>query len=197
MRPHNYLFLSYGLPAQEGVVLFIALVILVAMTLAGIALVRSVDTASVISGNLSYRLTASQASDQGVENAYAKIQNIIATSATENQIQNVYYPFILGTDDAQGNPFTSTQWNNVPASTVLGSASDPKNAYQARYIVERLCKAPYSQANCLVSSLATGSSKTSESVNPLKGSTAVFYRITAQITGPRNTVSYSQAIMSN
>ena len=37
---------------QSGVVLFIALIVLVAMTLAGIAIMRSVDTGVAISGNV-------------------------------------------------------------------------------------------------------------------------------------------------
>ena len=37
---------------QSGVVLFIALIVLVAMTLAGIAIMRSVDTGNQIAGNV-------------------------------------------------------------------------------------------------------------------------------------------------
>ena len=39
---------------QSGVVLFISLIILVAMSLAGIALIRSVDTSNLIAGNLAF-----------------------------------------------------------------------------------------------------------------------------------------------
>ena len=41
--------------AQQGVILFIALIVLVAMSLAGIALMRSVDTNVLIAGNLAFR----------------------------------------------------------------------------------------------------------------------------------------------
>lgn len=49
--------------AQQGVVLFVALIILVAMTLAGIALMRSVDTNVLIAGNLAFRQGATMAGD--------------------------------------------------------------------------------------------------------------------------------------
>ena len=44
--------------AQEGVVLFIALIVLVAMSLAGVALMRSVDTALVVAGNFAFKKSA-------------------------------------------------------------------------------------------------------------------------------------------
>src|SRR6185295_17298658 len=53
--------------AQRGVVLFIALIVLVAMTLAGIAMMRSVDTNNLIAGNLAFKNAASSAGDAAIE----------------------------------------------------------------------------------------------------------------------------------
>src|SRR5262245_55001306 len=53
--------------AQQGVVLFISLIVLVAMTLAGIAGMRSVDTNIIIAGNLAIRSGATSAADAGIE----------------------------------------------------------------------------------------------------------------------------------
>ena len=55
--------------AQRGVVLFIALIVLVAMSLAGIALMRSVDTNVLVAGNLAFRQTNTMYGDVGVEAA--------------------------------------------------------------------------------------------------------------------------------
>ena len=41
--------------AQRGVVLFIALIAMVVMSLAGVALIRSVDTTGSVAGNLAFR----------------------------------------------------------------------------------------------------------------------------------------------
>ena len=57
--------------AQQGVVLFVSLIILVAMTLAGIALMRSVDTNVLIAGNLAFRQANTMYADTGVEAARA------------------------------------------------------------------------------------------------------------------------------
>ena len=55
---------------QSGVVLVISLIVLVALTLAGLALVRSTDTGNVISGNFAFRMAALQSVDTGVEAAF-------------------------------------------------------------------------------------------------------------------------------
>ena len=41
--------------AQSGVVLFIALIVMVALSIAGIALLRSVDTSVSVTANLGFR----------------------------------------------------------------------------------------------------------------------------------------------
>src|SRR2546428_13810539 len=56
---------------QRGVTLFIALIVLVAMTMAAVAMMRSVDTATVVAGNIGFRQSAVNAADQGVQAAYA------------------------------------------------------------------------------------------------------------------------------
>jgi type IV pilus assembly protein PilX len=58
-----------GPPSERGVVLLVALIILVALTLAGVALIRSVDTANIIAGNLSFRESAVHAGELGTQTA--------------------------------------------------------------------------------------------------------------------------------
>ena len=48
--------------SQKGFVLFLALVSLVVMSLAAVALIRSVDTNSLITGNLAFRQNATLSS---------------------------------------------------------------------------------------------------------------------------------------
>jgi len=59
-----------SLPSRvRGAVLFIALIVLVAMSLAGIAIMRSVDTATLIAGNLAFKQGTMHSSDNGIEQA--------------------------------------------------------------------------------------------------------------------------------
>ena len=54
---------------ERGVVMFIALLVMVALSLAGIALIRSADTATVVSGNLAFKQSAVYAVDRSIEQA--------------------------------------------------------------------------------------------------------------------------------
>ena len=56
-----------GAGRQQGVVLIISLVVLVAMSIAAIALMRSADIATRIAGNLAFRQSGAQAADLGME----------------------------------------------------------------------------------------------------------------------------------
>ena len=58
---------------ERGVVMFIALLVMVALSLAGIALIRSADTATVVSGNLAFKQAAVYAVDRSVEQAIAAL----------------------------------------------------------------------------------------------------------------------------
>lgn len=60
---------------QRGMVLFFALVALVAMSLAAVALIRSVDTGALIAGNLAFRKSTLNSSDNGIETAIAWLSN--------------------------------------------------------------------------------------------------------------------------
>src|ERR1044072_4039301 len=65
---------------QRGVVLFIALIVLVALMLASVSLVRSVDTANIIAGNLAFKQASVQAADTGIEAAVAALPTIVSST---------------------------------------------------------------------------------------------------------------------
>jgi len=71
---------------QRGVVLFFALIALLAISLAAVALIRSVDTSTMIAGNLAFKQTATTSADAGLENAIAWLN----TTQTANSANNVY-----------------------------------------------------------------------------------------------------------
>lgn len=62
--------------SQRGVVLLIALIILVAMTLAGIGMMSSVDTGSVIAGNMAFRQATLNASDAGTSAGFNALMSV-------------------------------------------------------------------------------------------------------------------------
>lgn len=189
---------------QTGAVLFIALIVLVSMMLASIALVRSVDTANVIAGNLAFKQATLQAGDFGVEAAVTALPNIIATTLDANVTGSggTYWYYATRRDtDANGVPTTREagsvgaatpiNWTTVPvATTVAGNA--------VRIVIDRLCRGPAPvadiQENCFHEGSTSGRSY-AIGRKPITAVTTVYYRVTAQVTGPRNTVSMVQAIV--
>src|SRR4029450_482258 len=80
---------------ERGAILFIALIVLVAMSLAGIALMRSVDTNVLIAGNLAFRQGATSAGDWGIESARIWMTGNLA---------------VLEKDQPDGAPFYFANW---------------------------------------------------------------------------------------
>ena len=66
---------------QGGVVLVVALIILVALMLGGIALVRSVGTTNIIAGNLAFQQAATQSGEAGTEAAIGRAFGAIRKNA--------------------------------------------------------------------------------------------------------------------
>jgi Tfp pilus assembly protein PilX len=184
--------------AQRGVVLFIALIVLVAMTLAGIAMVRSVDTTLGIAGNMAFRQSTLQTSDQGVLTAY----NWLLANSTGATLQgdvpaSGYYSSRPG---AEPNWYDIANWNGA----VVGAVDAAGNT--TRYMIHRMCNCaatPYNgtcpdginQNSCgTFTPTSGGGAGGSMQVGSLQflGSTQVYYRITSRVDGPRNTVSIIQ-----
>jgi len=196
--------------SQQGMVLFIALIVLVAMTLAGLALVRSVDTANVIAGNLAFKQSTLQAGDLGVEAAVTALPTIIAgsvdtdlTPAASSTNPNYWYYASRRETDTYGVPTqkqagaagaaTAIDWTQLPiAATTAGNS--------VRIVIDRLCQGPPPVtdllANCFAEAGVGGSGSQKAGASIFTATPTVYYRLTARVTGPRNTVSMVQAILS-
>ncbi len=61
---------------QRGLVLLITLIVLVAMMLAGIGMMRSIDTTTMIAGNVAFRESTLHAGDSGMNAAFSKLLTI-------------------------------------------------------------------------------------------------------------------------
>lgn len=184
--------------SQRGVVLFIALIMLVAMTLAAIGLVRSVDTGNLVSGNLAFKQSALMAGDRGLQAGFEWLNNNIADLSNSN-LGLGYFSSIQG-----GDPdwYAEDIWQN----SVTVGADAAGNTVQ--YIIHRLCTqpdTPYNGTNAGVANQCATSLSTTPASNAAVGTSVklgasvyqtnpmVYYRITSRVLGPRNTVSIVQA----
>lgn len=187
---------------EHGVVLIISLIALVVLTLAGIALVRSVDTGNVIAGNMAFRESALQRSDVGIEAAFIALPTIVASSKDAN-IANQYFA-LHQVEDSMGVPST-VNWTNVAcrskANAVVTCADQ---AYQVKYIIDRMCDQQTGgsttvtniQSYCFAD-IGDGKGGSKGSFGEIFSSAdSVYYRVTVQVTGPRNTTAYVQTLIT-
>lgn len=183
---------------QRGVVLFIALIVIVAMMLAGAALMRSVDTGSVIAGNFAFKQATIQAVDAGIEAAYNATFNRVSASSTSASVAHQYYPTLqpLAPD---GTP-TGISWASAPSIDLTAT-----NGNRVQYVIERMCApmpggaVPSSDpdviANC-VTEPASAPPCVRAPCAPWTASQKVNYRVTVRVVGPRNTVTMAQSVIA-
>lgn len=183
----------------RGVVLFIALIVLVAMSLTGIALIRSVDTALGIAGNLAFKQATVQSADLGTKTAYDWLAARVASAV------------LLTTDAAAGyfssRPATEPDWFNLAnwgTSVVLNGGVADAAGNVTRYVIHRMCtesSTAYNGSNAGVANqcglyvpVTTGSTGGSMAVGSatFEGIPQVYYRVTTRVDGPRNTISIIQ-----
>lgn len=184
---------------QAGVSLIIAMIAVVAMTFAGLALMRAVDTGNVISGNLAFRQATLNATDVGVEASITALDTIVATSLDANSPASCavgacnYYAIKQDPVDAAGVP-TVINWTVVPKAVTTVDSS-----YAVQYVIDRLCDGPSPvtdvTAKCMHTTDSTVGSKKAGSVS-FTSANQVYYRVTVRVVGPRNTISLVQALYS-
>jgi type IV pilus assembly protein PilX len=175
------------------------LIVLVAMTLAGIAMMRSVATSNLIAGNLAFKQMTVQASDNGVEQAY---QWLLANRATLNSTNAAlgYYSSRPGTEPDWTDPSNWTNAITLPADAAGNVVS---------FLVHRMCTQPdtaYNANNAGVANDCALSISPGTPPAPGEGDSfqtgapvflqdpMVYYRITVRTTGMRNSVSVVQAM---
>jgi len=196
---------------QHGVVLFIALIVMVAMSLAAIALIRSVDTTNILIGNLAFRQSSILPANIAVEQAAAALfpeaaptgVPAIADTTADLPAEN-YFASWQNSDDARGVPTLLQTRTNAAALTKTLDAQDNSNANVAaanrtvvRYMIERMCLAagPAQPANCDMmppkqNPGTTVHDESTATLNPIP-----FYRVTIRVDGPQNTASFLQAML--
>lgn len=181
---------------QRGVVLVISLIVLVALTLAGIALVRSTDTGNIISGNMAFRMAALHAVDTGVESAFTAITTSTGFSSNPSVETSVtgghYYP-VLQADAAPEDGLPDVNWSAVPGSDISGNT--------VRWVVERMCSQNVTTSNdiearCAVLPGAPNSSNKQGELTPSAKTMSTAYRVTIRVEGPRNTVVFAQSVIA-
>lgn len=190
--------------AQRGIVLILALIVLAAMTLAGIGLTRSVFTSNKIAGNLAFQQAATHSADAGIESAIAWLEDRNANAVeTLFQDQNPGGGN-LGYFASVSNPAPTKSWEQFWNETLLPRANVlPADAAgnTVSFVIQRLCTdegSPTSGIGCDASPTVVGSEGGSRGagVVGLAVPSQRYYRITVRVAGPRNTLSFVQSVVA-
>ena len=187
---------------QSGVVLFITLIALVILLLSAIALIRSTDTAQLISGNLAIKRDLTNEAETAIQAAVAQFAagSLTTEASRENNLATANYSATVLASNAQGIP-------NVMFDPGLGgfSAVEPAaiNGLTYRYLVDRMC--PNLGASNLQHCVSGKSVAIAggDAWNPLgNGGTGtpnppgtVVYRVTVRVTDARQTESFIQTTL--
>ena len=133
---------SFKAPArQKGVVVFVALIAMLVLTLAGLSLVRAVDTGGSVAANVAFRTASIVAANHAIEEA---VFNLFKSPT----------PIAPNTDDPARHYFSSLQINELTDGTpdVLAGTytqvgtkytmpvyTDATTNVEVRYLIERVC----------------------------------------------------------
>lgn len=171
--------------AQRGIVMFVALAVLILMTLAGLAMLRQMGGSVSIAGNLAFKQTATSVADVGTEKARAWFTTPGQVLAVDSPTNGYYATWSANVDPA------TFAWATAPSET------DDSTANTVQYITHRLCRdatdanAPGQQCS---SEGGGGSDKGGGGGGGFTTLTRPYFRVTSKVTGPRNTVSYIQVV---
>ena len=206
--------------AQRGMSLIFSLLALAALSLAAVALVRSVNTSSQVIGNLGFKQDATSGAGAATETAIAWLQ--ANSGLLDGDVPaSGYYATSLDSMDPTGRTTTASNklalinWDSdncayATAGTYTNCSALPKavptvNGNSSKYLISRLCQKALAQsatnscAKPAAASLTDVVSKNSVDVTnpdpPSKLSTSPYYRIIVRTVGARNAVSYTETIV--
>lgn len=218
--PARSTFLLRGRRSQRGISLLFALMALVIMGFGAVALTRSVDTGTMIMGNLSFQQDAVIASSNAAEQAMAWLDaNKAGTGLDKDVDDKGYYASHVDTLDVAANRTSGS--NKLPivnwdgdcmglttasygTCVIVPFTGTPVNGNQVQWVIMRLCDAtgPATGGTNLCVRPATASTTTAKERGELQpggrlsgAMASPYFRIIVRVQGPRNTVSYTESIV--
>lgn len=171
---------------QRGTTILVVLVLLTVMLLGAAAMARMTEASTLAAGNVQFRDASLQASELGLNTAFNAVVAVPALQENQ-QLANWYFP-VLQPQGAANLP--QVNWALAP---VINSGP-----YEVRYVVERHCTVaviadPLRQ--CLVKAVRVPGSAV-DSDDQFEPPNARQYRVTVRVTGPKNTTTFVQALVT-
>jgi hypothetical protein len=207
---------------QRGVSLIFALLALAAISLAAVALVRSVDSGALLIGNLGFKQDATAAADRAAEAARAWLM----TPGNDLTVDGPgYYATSQEGLDPTGRltsaatPMAVVNWGEADSCACMSAPATcsscsrlPSNvislnggAVRARYLITRLCPSTGAvtasnacaqpAANAISNASARGEIRVGTETRPTDAAQVPYYRIIVRTVSGRNTVSFTETVL--
>ena len=198
-RTRSAVFARAGAPVrQRGVVLFVALIAMVVLSLAGVALLRATEAGSSVAGNLAFRQSSMALINIAIEQAADDLfyHHNIADTTIDDTGHNFYATFQAGTN-VHGVPTVLATQAAYPGA--FQKVTDANTGNTAKWVIERLCTVNgdplvnIGQCDVLLPKVSPGKT-TMKGGGPPTNPQPIF-RQTIRVEGPQNTVTYAQAMM--
>lgn len=176
--------------------MLVALVAILVMALSAAALLRSVDTAVAVAGNLGFMQAAQSAADDAIERAVAALfeQRLVVDPAVDDAT-NGYFASRQPAESARGVPVALQALANYPGDAPVRDAG---NGNTVRYVIERMCLAAGGATadNCLLA--PTTEPPLATPGEPLVEPPLVpVFRQSIRIDGPGNSTQFVQAWLAD
>ncbi|TIC86988.1 pilus assembly PilX family protein [Crenobacter intestini] len=178
---------------QRGAVLFVTLIVLVVLMLAGVAVVRSMETSSQIAANTAFRQATMQAADRAIVHALNKMPSLVNDSAGNTGVANLY----LATRSTNKDDFDTRgipkaiNWANVSCTNddgTNGNCAANNGDYRFQYVIERQCS-----SNPTLTDEVDVKKKCAYELTG--GAVEVRYRVYIRAQGPRGTESFYEVML--
>jgi type IV pilus assembly protein PilX len=193
---------------QRGIALFVALIGMVLLSLAGIALVRSVDTTTSVASNIAFRQGSIGPVNQAIEEAIdALFKTKSITLQNQNDLAHRYYAILQPGEHANGVPDVLAGDYNTMLAKYSGAGlpavvADPLTKMEVRAVIERVCNGvgpapwPVTIGNCDTLPPKVSPAGTDNKYKPIPLPPIPNFRITVRVDLPNsNTVSHAQAFL--
>ncbi len=167
----------------------VVLILLTVMLLGGLAMARMTEVGTLASGNAAFRETSLQASEVGINSAFADVRALADEGVDSG---GWYFANTQPVDASNGLP--TVDFDSVRQVSV--------GAYQVAYMVDRQCEGvlpitdPLRQCLLKIQIDPNKPSCRDTRCQKLDPPTSRQYRITARVTGPKGTQVWVQALVT-
>jgi hypothetical protein len=181
---------------ERGVVLIFTLIILLILTIGGVALVRSMQNSLFSAGNLAFRRDLMNQGEQAVSFVLTQFKAGGAlVNATDADLPTQNYKSFILPANAQGVPTVLLDDSSFGAVGTHADLTGATPDVRIRYVIDRLCNAsgpPLSSACVQSSAAVSGGSNLSAYGGTVPPPTATVYRLSVRVSGARSTQVFLQ-----